>query len=67
MFKPAHDLHFSLSIENFTHDLQMLAFKGQEGLGQPSSAGSRTSGAGQGGRQLFQSKGWQLCVGGEPE
>ncbi|MBD9483220.1 type VI secretion system tip protein VgrG [Pseudomonas sp. PDM14] len=35
MFAPANQIHFSLSIEGVTHDLQVLAFQGHEALSQP--------------------------------
>ncbi|NNB43792.1 type VI secretion system tip protein TssI/VgrG [Pseudomonas chlororaphis] len=35
MFKKANETHFSLSIEGFQSDLQVLSFKGSEGISQP--------------------------------
>lgn len=35
MFAPANQTHFSLNIEGFQHDLQVLAFIGREALNQP--------------------------------
>ncbi|MCQ4327689.1 type VI secretion system tip protein VgrG, partial [Pseudomonas stutzeri] len=35
MFAAANQPHFSLSIEGFEHDLQVLAFDGHEAIAQP--------------------------------
>ena len=35
MFAPANQTHFSLTIEDFTGDLQVLSFTGTEGISQP--------------------------------
>ncbi|WP_255313579.1 contractile injection system protein, VgrG/Pvc8 family, partial [Pseudomonas chlororaphis] len=35
MFNNANETHFSLSIEGFQSDLQVLSFKGIEGISQP--------------------------------
>ena len=34
MFAPANERHFSLSIDGLNHDLQVLAFRGREGISQ---------------------------------
>jgi hypothetical protein len=35
MFNPANETHFSLTLEDFTGDLQVLSFTGTEGISQP--------------------------------
>ncbi|WP_170245523.1 hypothetical protein, partial [Pseudomonas extremaustralis] len=35
MFNSSNETHFSLTIENFTGDLQVLSFTGTEGISQP--------------------------------
>jgi type VI secretion system secreted protein VgrG len=35
MFAPANQTHFSLILEDFTGDLQVLSFTGTEGISQP--------------------------------
>ncbi|MBP5959309.1 type VI secretion system tip protein VgrG [Pseudomonas anatoliensis] len=35
MFSPANQAHFSLTIDNLEHDLQVLSFTGTEGISQP--------------------------------
>lgn len=35
MFNPAHQTHFSLTIDGFEHDFQVLAFTGQEAISRP--------------------------------
>ena len=35
MFNPANEAHFSLTIDDFAHDLQVLSFTGAEGISQP--------------------------------
>ncbi|MDP3848362.1 MAG: contractile injection system protein, VgrG/Pvc8 family, partial [Pseudomonas sp.] len=35
MFNPANQTHFSLVIEGFEHDLQVLEFSGREAISQP--------------------------------
>jgi len=35
MFNPANETHFSLTIDDFAHDLQVLSFTGSEGISQP--------------------------------
>ncbi|WP_192558750.1 type VI secretion system tip protein VgrG [Pseudomonas allokribbensis] len=35
MFSPAHQTHFSLSIDDLAHDLQVLSFTGKEALSTP--------------------------------
>ena len=35
MFTAANQTHFSLTLENFTGDLQVLSFTGTEGISQP--------------------------------
>ncbi|WP_207239028.1 type VI secretion system tip protein TssI/VgrG [Pseudomonas sp. GW456-L15] len=35
MFNPANETHFSLTVEDFASDLQVLAFKGSESISQP--------------------------------
>ena len=35
MFAPANQTHFSLKIEGFEHDLQVLEFRGREAISQP--------------------------------
>ena len=35
MFNPSNETHFSLSIEDFSGDLQVLSFTGTEGISQP--------------------------------
>ncbi|SKB10621.1 type VI secretion system secreted protein VgrG, partial [Pseudomonas extremaustralis] len=35
MFNPSNETHFSLTIEDFTGDLQVLSFTGTEGISQP--------------------------------
>ncbi|MDF3136912.1 hypothetical protein, partial [Pseudomonas extremaustralis] len=35
MLAPANQTHFSLTLEDFTGDLQVLSFTGTEGISQP--------------------------------
>ncbi|CAI8906404.1 MULTISPECIES: type VI secretion system tip protein TssI/VgrG [Pseudomonas] len=35
MFSPAHQTHFSLTIDGFEHDFQVLAFSGEEAISRP--------------------------------
>ncbi|MFS2160301.1 hypothetical protein ACCD10_23545, partial [Pseudomonas sp. Pseusp122] len=35
MFAPANQTHFSLTINDLEHDLQVLSFTGTEGISQP--------------------------------
>ncbi len=35
MFNPSNETHFSLTLEDFTGDLQVLSFTGTEGISQP--------------------------------
>ncbi|MCP3751585.1 type VI secretion system tip protein TssI/VgrG [Pseudomonas sp. SBB6] len=35
MFSPAHQTHFSLTIDGFEHDFQVLAFTGEEAISRP--------------------------------
>lgn len=35
MFNPANETHFSLKVEDYVGDLQVLSFTGTEGISQP--------------------------------
>lgn len=35
MFNPANETHFSLKVEDYEGDLQVLSFRGTEGISQP--------------------------------
>ncbi len=35
MFSPANQTHFSLTIDGFEHDFQVLAFTGEEAISRP--------------------------------